>query len=123
MFINSNGIENVGNNGFWIDTINQRVEIQEAYVLQADGALVNVDPGTLQISNDNAANIFNDYSYLTIPFPQLKPESITVLVYKIISYPDKSPLPWARLLYPASLNHIENFQVQLNWSTSYDNFC
>ncbi|MGD0959767.1 MAG: DUF3857 domain-containing protein [Methylomonas sp.] len=116
LYVNSNGIENAGNSGFWIDTINQRVEIQEAYVLQADGALFDVDPGALQISKDNSANIFNDFSFVTVPFAQLKPGSIAVLVYKIISYPDKLPLPWARMLYPANLGHIERFQTQVNWS-------
>lgn len=115
LYINSNGIENSGNSGFWIDTNNQRVEIQEAYVLQADGTLINVDPRTLQISSDNSTNIFNDLSYVTVPFAQLKPRSISILVYKIVSYHDKLPLPWSRLLYPANFGHIENFQAQINW--------
>ena len=116
LYINSNGIENAGNSGFWIDTNNQRVEIQEVYVLQPDGTQVDVDPGTLQISNDNSANIFNDYSYVTIPFSQLKPGSISILVYKTVSYHDKLPLPWSRLLYPVNFGHIESFQAQINWA-------
>jgi transglutaminase-like putative cysteine protease len=116
LYLSSNGIENAGNSGFWIDTLNQRVEIQGAYVLQADGGLIDVDPGTLQITSDNSAYIFNDYSYVTVPFSQLKPGSIAILVYKTVSYHDKLPLPWARVLYPANFVHIEHFQVQINWA-------
>jgi len=116
LYINSNGIENAGNNGFWIDTNNQRAEIKEAYVLQPDGAIVQADPGTIQVNSDNLPNIFNDLSYVTVPFSQLKPGSIAILVYKIVSYHDKLPLPWSRLLYPANFGHIESFQARINWA-------
>ncbi|WP_347987710.1 DUF3857 and transglutaminase domain-containing protein [Methylomonas sp. AM2-LC] len=116
LYLNPNGIENAGNKGFWLDVDNQQVEIQQAYVLQPDGAQIHVDPGTLQINNDRSTNIFSDHAYVTIPFPQLKQGSISVLVYKTITHDDKLPLPWSRLLYPAKFEQIERFQVDVNWA-------
>ncbi|WP_347985811.1 DUF3857 domain-containing protein [Methylomonas sp. AM2-LC] len=115
-YMDSNGIETVGNSGFWIDSTSQRVEIKEAYVLQPDGSLVSVDAGNIQINGDNSTSIFNDYSYVTIPFSQLIPGSISILTYKIVTYYDKLPLPWFRALNPANFGHIERFQAQINWA-------
>jgi len=116
LYISTSGISDSGSSGFYIDTNTQRVEIQEAYVLQPDGTRVEVDPGTLQVSTDNTPYIFNDYIFVTVPFPQLKLGSISVLVYKAASDRKKSPLPWSRFLYPANFVHIENFQVQVTWA-------
>lgn len=116
LFLNNSGIENAGNSGFWFDITTQQAEILEAYVLQADGKRIDVRPDTLQINTDNSPNIFNDYYYVTIPFAQLQPGSIAILVYKTTTYRKKSPLPWARNFYPANFNHIEHFQIEVDWA-------
>lgn len=116
LYISQSGVSNGGSNGLWIDSNHQKVEIQEAYVLQPDGTRVAVSPNTLQVSSDNTSYSFNDYFYITVPFPQIKPGSISVLVYKIITDRRKSPLPWARSLYPSGFSQVEKFHLRVNWA-------
>lgn len=116
LYVTSSGISNGGNSGFWVDGTTQRAEILEAYVLQPDGTTIEVDPATLQITSDNSPDIFNDSYYVTVPFPQIRPGSISVLVYKTVSDLKKSPLPWSRILFPARFTPIESFQVRVDWT-------
>lgn len=115
LYLTASGAESDGNLGFWLDATQQRAEIEAAYVLQADGSLIDIQAETVQINTDNSANIFNDSVYVTLPFPQLKPGSIAVLRYKIISPQNKLELPWSRNFYPVNLYPLEHFQVDAHW--------
>jgi transglutaminase-like putative cysteine protease len=116
LYITSSGIEKNGNSVFWFDADNEKVDIQEAYVLQPNGDIVPVSPETLQITSDNSLNSFNNYYFVTIPFVQLKPGSISILVYKSSRNRKRWPLPWSRLLYIGVFNHTESFQANVEWA-------
>ncbi|WP_367155711.1 DUF3857 domain-containing transglutaminase family protein [Methylomonas sp. HYX-M1] len=115
LYLTTSGIESDGNLGLWFNADSQRVDILAAYVLQPGGTVASVEPNTLQINTDNAPNIFDDSLYVTIPLAQLKPGSIAVLRYRIVSARDKSPLPWARNLYTANFYPLERLQVDVHW--------
>jgi transglutaminase-like putative cysteine protease len=115
LYLSSTGAENDGNLGFWLDATQQRVEIEAAYVLQSDASVIDIEPGTIQINTDNSANIFNDSVYVTLPLPQLKPGSIAVLRYKIITPHSKLDFPWSRSFYPVNLYPLEHFRVDAHW--------
>lgn len=118
LYLTAKGIESDGNNGFWLDANHQRAEIEAAYVVQPDGAIADIDPSTLQINNQNVYNIFTDTVYVTVPFAQLRPGSIAVLRYKIVSDRNKLPMPWARNLFPANFYPLERFRTEVRWDAA-----
>ncbi|WP_031432393.1 DUF3857 domain-containing protein [Methylomarinum vadi] len=117
LYITNSGIENSGNDSFWINIHNQHAEILEAYVLQPDGRRLQVDPSALQFNSDNSSGTFNDYFYVTIPYPQLQQGSISILTYKIRTDKKRSPMPWARIIYPAGFTPVENFSIRASWKS------
>ncbi|MDT4329553.1 DUF3857 domain-containing transglutaminase family protein [Methylomonas sp. MED-D] len=117
LYLTSSAIENDGNVGFWFDAASQRAEIQAAYVLQPEGVSTDVEPDLLQINTDNSPNIFNDSLFVTIPLTPLKPGSIAVLRYKIVTASKKVPLPWSRNLFSAYFYPVERFQVDVSWDS------
>lgn len=118
LYLTPSAIADSGNGSVWLDNHSQRLTLQAAYVLQPDGTRIEADPATLQVKDDNTSNVFNDYQLLSLPFPQLKPGSIAVLAYTLRTDRKASPLPWSRLLYPASFEPMEQFQAQVSWQTA-----
>ncbi len=116
LYLTRSGIENSGNDSFWININDQHADILEAYVLQPDGQRIQVEAGTLQFNSDNTSGTFNDYFFVTVPHPQLRQGSISVLTYKLRTDRTLNPMPWSRILYPAGFSHTEKFQVRINWS-------
>jgi transglutaminase-like putative cysteine protease len=115
LYLTAKGIESDGNHGFWLDANHQRAEIEAAYVVQPDGTVADVDPNTLQLNNQNSYNIFTDTIYVTVPFAQLRPGSIAVLRYRVISDRNKLQMPWARILYPQNFYPLEHFAAEVHW--------
>ncbi|TPQ24556.1 DUF3857 domain-containing transglutaminase family protein [Methylomonas koyamae] len=115
LYLTAKGIESDGNNGFWLDANHQRAEIEAAYVVQPDGAITDIDPSTLQVNNQNVYNIFTDTVYVTVPFARLRPGSIAVLRYKIVSDRNKLAMAWARNLFPANFYPLERFRAEVRW--------
>ena len=114
-FLNNAGIESNGNGGIWVDSYYGKVSILSAHTLNPSGKVFEVDPATIQVTSDTNPNIFTDNFYVSVPFPKLSPESLTVLTYKIEHNASKMPLPWGSIYYPKRFSYLENFSFSMHW--------
>jgi len=117
-FLNSSGIETNGNERIWIDSYYQNVSILSAHTLTSSGDSFEVDPAIIQISSDSDPNIFSDNFLVSIPYPKLSPESISLLIYKIEHDVTNMPLPWSTIYYPKRFSYLENFILSMSWENA-----
>ena len=114
-FFTHAGAQESGNQGLWVDSFNQVTTILEAYTLLPGGQRIEVEPGTLQLTADSTDDIFSDSFYLTVPFPRLMPNAVSVLVVQLVHDTKALPIPWSSGYFPQSFSPSEEFDLVMTW--------
>ena len=114
-FFTNAGAQDSGNQGLWVDSFNQVTTLLEAYTLLPGGQRIEVEPGTLQLTADSSDDIFSDSFYLTVPFPRLMPNAVSVLVVRQVHNTNAIPVPWSSSYFPQSFSPSEEFDLVMAW--------
>lgn len=119
LFVKRKAFEESGNATISVNEYNEHVLISRAFVEQADGKIVVVDPATIQVVADTSDGVFSSYYDIVIPWPGLEEGAIAVLEFTRSQTPAQKIIPWSRVYYPQILRPRLNFSIRGEWSEGF----
>jgi hypothetical protein len=94
------------------------VTIERAYVEDAAGGRLPVDPDTVQVRPSSQSDVYSDVSSVVVPMPSVAPGSTAVFEARSRLRAREWPLPWSRVLVAQETLPIQRFEVSVGWDAS-----
>jgi transglutaminase-like putative cysteine protease len=114
-FLTADGLQQFGNMQLGVRPTFEELSVEAAAVRQPDGRLEWIDPGTIQITDGDPAELFSDAKDVVVPFPNLHVGSTGVIAAIRTLHPERWPLPWSQTFSVRGLGSVERFEVQIEW--------
>jgi hypothetical protein len=114
-FLSSSGADSGGNMTMVVNPAYEDAPVVAAYVHAPDGRVVGADPATVQVANYPQPSLFSDAFLVTVPFREIVPGTIAVLVFETRFRSNEWPLPWSAVLPLQMMVPIENREVVVEW--------
>ena len=114
-FQTAEAIRDFGNVLIYFDAATDSVRVNTALVIDADGQIHTIEPGTVQILSSDTLNVFSDQKIAVIPLPGLEIGATAIVAHTINTNRSDDIGPWGTVINQQYGVPQERLEISISW--------
>ena len=116
-FESADAIRDFGNVLTYYDAATDTIVVDSALVIDPDGEVHTIDPGTVQILSSDTLSVFGDQKILVIPLPGLQVGATAIVAERTVTDRDRDFGPWGVVVRQQYGVPLERLEISVAWSS------